>query len=41
MRKIMALIMVLMSGFLLGLACGPGRTRAVLWNGANFAGWVR
>ncbi len=41
MRKFMTLMMVLMSGVLLALACGPAKSRTVLWNGANFDGWVR
>ncbi|NLP08843.1 DUF1080 domain-containing protein [bacterium] len=41
MRKCTALITAGMTGVLLGFACGPGKTRTVLWNGANFEGWVR
>ncbi|OPZ69183.1 MAG: hypothetical protein BWY83_02066 [bacterium ADurb.Bin478] len=41
MRKFPALMMALMSGVVLNLACAPAKTRTVLWNGTNFDGWVR
>ncbi len=41
MTKSIRTLLALGTVCLSALACGPAKTRTVLWNGANFDGWLR